>query len=63
MKVEQKVVVGERRRGKWKRERENAEEEEEEGKQSRSTWSGETASSTGSHRCGRSRRTACIHIN
>jgi hypothetical protein len=31
---------------------EGAEEEEEE-KQSRSTWLGETASSKGSHRCGR----------
>ena len=34
-------------------EREDAEEEEEEEKQSRSTWPGETASSKGSHRCGR----------
>ena len=32
---------------------EDAEEEEEEEKQSRSTWPGETASSKGSHRCGR----------
>jgi hypothetical protein len=29
------------------------EEEEEEERQSRSTWPGETASSKGSHRCGR----------
>jgi hypothetical protein len=33
--------------------REKAEDEEEEEKQSRSTWPGETASSKGSHRCGR----------
>jgi hypothetical protein len=48
------------------------EEEEEEEKWSRSTWSGETASSKGSHRCGRwwcsgrsaqSRCTACSHSN
>ena len=32
---------------------EDAEEEEEEEKWSRSTWPGETASSMGSHRCGR----------
>ena len=32
---------------------EDSEEEEEEEKQSRSTWPGETASSKGSHRCGR----------
>ena len=34
----------------WER---KAAEEEEEGKQSRSTWPGETTSSKGSHRCGR----------
>jgi hypothetical protein len=32
---------------------EDTEEEKEKEKQSRSTWSGETASSKGSHRCGR----------
>jgi hypothetical protein len=32
---------------------EDAEEEEEEEKQSRSTWPGDTASSKGTHRCGR----------
>jgi hypothetical protein len=32
---------------------EEAEKEEEGEKQSRSTWSGETARSKGSHRCGR----------
>jgi hypothetical protein len=37
---------------KEKEEEEDAEEEEEE-KCSRSTWPGETASSKGSHRCGR----------
>jgi hypothetical protein len=48
-KVEQKV---EREKEKME-EGEDAEEEEEEEKRSRSTWSGETASSKGSHRCGR----------
>ena len=49
-KVERKV-----RREKKKKMEEggNTEEEEEEEKQSRSTWPGETASSKGSHRCGR----------
>jgi hypothetical protein len=42
---------GERISRKWERER--TQEEEEEEKQSRSTWPGETASSQGSHRCGR----------
>jgi hypothetical protein len=49
-------------KGRWSpkvgREKENMEEgedaeEEEEKEQSRSTWPGETASSKGSHRCGR----------
>ena len=48
-KVEWKV----RRRKKEKMEEGEEEEEEEEEKQSRSTWPGETASSKGSHRCGR----------
>jgi hypothetical protein len=65
-KVERKV-----RREKMEKMEEDIEEEEEE-KRSRSTWPGETASSKGSHRCGRwqcssrsaqSRCTACIHIN
>ena len=49
-KVEQKV--GREKKEKME-EGEDAEEEEEEEKQSRSTWPGETASSKGSHRCGR----------
>ena len=45
-------------KGKVGREKEKMEEiedpeEKEEEKQSRSTWPGETASSKGSHRCGR----------
>jgi hypothetical protein len=39
-------------RGEKMEEGEDAKKEEEE-KQSRSTWPGETASSTGSHRCGK----------
>ena len=50
-KVEQKVGGGEEKEK--MEEGEDAEEEEEEEKQSRSTWPGETASSKGSHRCGR----------
>ena len=49
-KVEQKVGRGKKEK---MEEGEDAEEEEEEEKQSRSTWPGETASSKGSHRCGR----------
>jgi hypothetical protein len=49
-KVEWKM----RRRKKEKMEEgEDAGKEEEEKKWSRSTWPGETASSTGSHKCGR----------
>jgi hypothetical protein len=44
---------GAERKKRRKFEREKAEEEEEEEKWSRSTWPGETASSMGSHRCGR----------
>ena len=49
-KVEWKVK---RRKKEKMEEGEDTEEEEEEEKQSRSTWPGETASSKGSHRCGR----------
>jgi hypothetical protein len=47
-KVEWKM---EREKNEKMKEREDTEKEEE--KQSRSTWSGETASSNGSHKCGR----------
>jgi hypothetical protein len=47
-KVEQKVE-----RGKKEKMEEGEDIEEEEEKRSRSTWPGETASSKGSHRCGR----------
>ena len=47
-KVEQKVW-----REKKMEEGDVAEEEEDEEKLNRSTWPGETASSMGSHRCGR----------
>ena len=49
-KVERKV---EREKKKKMGEREDTEEEEEEEKLNRSTWRGESASSKGSHRCGR----------
>jgi hypothetical protein len=49
-KVEQKVE-GEKKEK--MEEGEDTEEEEEEEKLSRSIWPGETASSKGSHRCGR----------
>ena len=52
--IKEKVEWTVRRRKEEKmEEEEDTEEEEEEEKQSRSTWPGETASSKGSHRCGR----------
>jgi hypothetical protein len=51
-KVEQKVSGRERKEKMGEGEDEEEEEEDKE-KQSRSTWPGETASSKGSHRCGR----------
>jgi hypothetical protein len=44
-------MVGREKKEKMEKGEETEEEEEE--KQSRSTWPGETASSNGSHRCGR----------
>ena len=65
-KVKQKVGRGKKEK---MEEGKDAEEEEKEEERSRSEWLGETASSKGSHRCGRwqysgrSRHTTSIYIN